>query len=208
MAYSIVGIVNIALQRIGVKRIASLTEDSVQAIDANAAWEYIRDEVLEAHDWNFAKLRYKLAQSTLKPEYGYDYAYGLPADFLRLAKTKKDDPCVYVETAEVEYPHVLETLSDGNVYLLTDFDNASYDIFIKYIKRVTDPSKYTGHFISSLAWRLAAQLSIVRTETASKFDWCMRMYDISLLYAKGLNESMDYLADETGNEDWLNAGRL
>ena len=50
MAYSDVGIANLALIRVGAKRITALTEDSEQAIVANAVWQYIRDEVLAAKD--------------------------------------------------------------------------------------------------------------------------------------------------------------
>ena len=57
MAYSQVGIINLALSRIGKKGIAVITEDSTQAIKARAAWEYILYEVLEARDWKFAKRR-------------------------------------------------------------------------------------------------------------------------------------------------------
>lgn len=184
-----------------------MTEDTPQAIDANACWEYILNEVLEAKDWKFATLRYKLAQSTLTPEYGYDYAYGLPADFLRLARTKKSDPNVYLEDTSTDYPHVIETLSDGNMYLLTDFDNTTYDIFIKYIKKVTNPQKYSAAFINALAWRLGAELCTGLTEGAGKFQVCMQMYAQALIMADALNQSLDYLEDETGSDDWDTAGR-
>jgi len=205
LAYSNVGIVNLALRRIGVARIASFTEDSPQAIDANACWEYIRDIVLEAKNWKFATLRYKLTQSTLTPEFGYDYAYGLPVDFLRLAYATKDEPSVYLENTAAEYPHVIETLSDGNLYLLTDYDNESYDIYIRAIRRVTDPQKYFPSFIDALAWRLAAELSTPLKE--DQFKQCMQMYDFSLTRAEGVNQSFDFLEDETGSSSWIDAGR-
>ena len=204
MSYSIVGIVNLALRRIGVKRIAALTEDTPQAIDANACWEYIRDLVLETKDWRFAKIRKKLAQGTVTPEYEWDYAYGLPEGFLRLCREDKDDPPVY----PTGYAWKLETLSDGSLYFLTDYDNSGGDdLYITCIIRVVDPEQYSAHFIDCLAWRLAAELAIGRTESQSKFKWCMEMYGISLQQSEGLNRALDYLENESGNSDWEDAGR-
>ncbi len=205
MAYSNVGIANLALRRIGVGRIASFEEDSVQAIDINAAWEYIRDEVLQAKDWRFAKRRATLAQSTITPEYEWDYAYATPDGFLRLCRDDPTDHPVF----PADYPWKIETLSDGNIYLLSDYDSVtgSDDFIITFIKRITDPSKYSALFISTLSWRLAAELSTGRTESPVKFKDCMNMYKISLDQAEGHNMSLDSLEDETGSDSWDSAGR-
>lgn len=204
MAYSIVGISNLALRRIGVKRIASLSEDSPQAIDVNACWEYIRDLVLEAKDWKFAKIRKKLAQSAITPEYGWAYAYGLPEGFLRLCREDEDDHPVYPPS----YPYKIETLSDGNIYILSNYDNTDNDDFyITCIVRVTDPAKYSASFIDALAWRLGAELSIPRTEARLKFSDCMNVYEVALAKAEGLNQFFDYFEDEAGSDSWESAGR-
>lgn len=207
MAYSKAGIVNLALNKIGAKKIAALTDATPQAIQANVVWEYILDEVLEAADWNFAKIRLALSVSTITPQYTYDYAYPLPADFLRLAHHSPDDPAVYPgDESATDYPYAIETLSDGNLALLTNFDNSDgYDLYIKYIKRVTDPAKFSPGFINALSWRLAAELSIYLTEGNTKFDFCMKMFAETLAHAEGLN-SQDFIEYETGDDSWVNAG--
>lgn len=99
MAYTVAGIVNLALGRIGVKRIAEQTypfsETSTQAIAANGIWEYIRDEVLETKDWKFAKRRRAIGKLAETPDSGYDYAYRLPDDFLRICRGTENDPGIY-----------------------------------------------------------------------------------------------------------------
>lgn len=88
MAYSELGIINLALGRIGVKAITAddwATPSSTQAVKVAAVWEYIRDEVLEAADWKFAKKRSRLALLEETPASDFNYAYRLPQDFLRLA---------------------------------------------------------------------------------------------------------------------------
>jgi len=221
MAYSQVGIINLGYSRIGVARISSLTEDTAQRIAATAIWDYIRDLVLEASDWRFAKTRAILAQLEETPVYGYDYAYALPADFLKLCLQKESDPVIYPSgayssawTAEGvtirarQFGYIIEALEDGTLCLFTDYDDSGGDeLFITYIRKETDPAKYTAHFISTFAYRLAAELSLTRTESSKKFADMMTMYEAELIKAEGLNRHGDYLKDETGSDSWENAGR-
>lgn len=202
MAYSQAGIVNVALGRAGVQRIASLTEDSNPAIRANGVWEYIRDEVFEALDWRFAKVRIALAQKSTAPVAVWSYQYGLPSDFSHLCTGTKDDPAVY----PTGYPYVVEGSTTGQV-LLTNYDNTSADLFISYIKKEVDPGKYSANFVNCLGWRLAAEVVIPLTEGLSKFDRLMEVYRRALKQAEGFERGMDYLEDEKGSTDWEYAGR-
>ncbi len=106
MSYTQVGIVNLALNRIGVKRIGSMTEDSSQALAAAAIWEYIRDEVLAEKDWKFAKKRSAIGMVAEVPPSGYDFAYLVPTDFLRIGLGTSDDPSIYPSG----YPYKFETM--------------------------------------------------------------------------------------------------
>lgn len=220
MAFSVVGIANLALRRIGVARISSITEGTEQADDANGSWEYIRKEVLESREWRFAKERVALAQNSSTPVVKYDYAYDLPSDFLRIAKGTKEDPAVYPEgaystswtTGELEvhgkrFPYIVETLSDDTVCLFTDYSNDSYDLYLTYIKDVTDPTKYTARFVNALAFRWAAELALPRTEDYKKYDRMMELYRIALNDASALEQMLDFFEDEFGSEDWISAGR-
>ena len=64
MTFSQVGIANMALQRIGARgTIASLTEDSPNAIKVNICWDMVFQEVLSERDWKFAKTRVQLQQN-------------------------------------------------------------------------------------------------------------------------------------------------
>lgn len=57
MASNDYDIVNIALVRLGANTISSLAESTRNAVAANKVWANARDEVLEAHPWNFATRR-------------------------------------------------------------------------------------------------------------------------------------------------------
>jgi hypothetical protein len=209
MAYSIVGIVNLALGRIGVKRLAAWPETtSPQGIAAENVWQYVRDEVLGAKDWRFAKTRVALAQSVTEPLSIWSYAYTLPSDFIKLARGTTDDPAVYPNTIDDEtYPWAIESLPDGTFCLLTNYDNSSYDIFINYIRREENPVRYSAAFINALAFRLAAELAIQLPESRAKFSDMMNLYEMALIKAEGFNASLDSLEDERGSDDWESAGR-
>lgn len=218
MAYSDLGIVNLALGRIGEPKIdtLSITDDSpVAAVQADMCLEYVRNEVLEASDWIFAKTRVALSQNATSPVDGYDFAYTLPADFLKLCVNTKKDPSVYPMLTQVDYlstsfpasSYVIETLPDGTLCLMTDYNNEHGDLIIRYIRRETNPARYTAHFCSTMAFRIAAELALPLTESAKKYETMMALYDQALPRAKGLNRSGDHLPDETGNEDWTRAGR-
>lgn len=220
MAYSVIDIINLALGRIRQPKISSLTEGSTAADQASLAWPYIRDEVLEASDWTFAKTRKALAQNTSSPVGDFDYAYTLPPDFLRMCQDKRDDPTVYpngmVSTSYIfgelyvqgtKYNYVLETLNDGTRVLLTDYDNSTVSLIIKYIRREQNPARYSASFVRAAADRLSAELAPVLTGSLKIEEAAWARYDQSLTRAKAADATGDYVPDETGNTDWEDSGR-
>lgn len=54
-------IVNLALVRLGSKRISSLSDTTRNALEANAIWTTVRDNLLKIHPWKFATRRAQLA---------------------------------------------------------------------------------------------------------------------------------------------------
>jgi hypothetical protein len=57
-------IVNLALTRLGVPRVASMGEQSKPALSATAVWDHVRDEVLAKHPWNRVVSRADLRRVT------------------------------------------------------------------------------------------------------------------------------------------------
>lgn len=197
MAYSVTGIANITLIKIGADTITAITDTGDEkARKLNATWEYIRNEVLETKDWIFAKERVELAKSTETPVFGFDFMYALPSNFLRLSRKK---------------PHNMPINTDFSIesgYLLTDYDNTSTSLFISYIKVVTDPTKYTAAFINALSFRWAAEVCERITGGSVKRGDMMQGYLLALQQADSLNQMTEGMVeDEDGSEDWLNAGR-
>ena len=232
------------MQRIGARgTIASLTEDSPNAIKVNTAWNYVFTEVLSERDWKFAKTRVQLQQNVNRPVGGYFYAYALPADFLRLCKPREipeerrianfawvggygwndgwgiidRDLPVWPRAAD---PYITETVSNGNTLpsyttnLLTNYPglNVPYTsvipITINYIRLITDMTQLLPGFVNCLINRLSAELAIPVTEDKSKAQGFMEEYRTTLNSAAAQQECDDFLKDEQGNFNWLEAGRF
>lgn len=181
--YSDVKIVNIALGRIGAKRIAALSEESKEAREANAIYELMRDEVTARHPWPFAVKRVELAQSADAPSYGFDYAYVLPSDNLRVLEVQDQDLA-----GEMLKKYVIE-----NGLLLTDDD----EVLIKYISRVTDPAKFSPQFVSTFAYRLSAELAMSVAKDTKL------MLEMRQLYDRTFHGDTAEVANQDHNDDTI-----
>jgi hypothetical protein len=211
LAYSNVGIANMALQRIGAKSYIVCFEppdDTPNAGKVYVVWDYILHEVLEAVKPKFATIRVPLAQNLTSPANTdvYDFAYTIPYDYICLADDYKDDLAIYPIPGVA--PYVIETLADGTLCLMTDYDSTTEgDIYITYIRKITNPTKFTPSFVNTLAFRLAAELCISVTESTSRYELMMNLYMKSKKKAIASNRSQDYMEDEKGSDSWETAGR-
>lgn len=228
----ITSMANIALGRIGANNITDINEASPNAIKAAMVYEYVRDEVLQQKDWRFAKIRAALVKNATAPLYGHLYAYTMPSDFLRLARSRHPstkgtnpeatpsgewyravgpfgegyypyDPPVY----PAGLPYIIEALPSGALVLMTDYDNTDNPLYINYIRKVTDATKYTPTFKTCLIYRWAEEMSVAVTENAVKSRDMAMKYREYLNSAEAVNESSDFLEDETGSSAWEDAGR-
>lgn len=241
-SYSVVGIINLGLSRIGANPISAYPETTTpQGVIVGTVWPYVLDTVLQAKDWRFAKTRAALTRfqvgiplADYSPPYGYQNAYSIPADFLRLVRAKYPqskglnpvaippgylasfiditgyskyynyDPPVYPPGCA----YVVEAYSaDGTLILLTDYDDTDQDLIINYIRRETNPSLYPAVFIDALASRLAHEVCLRLTQDKQMKQQMLQDYEITLKSAMAQQESIDFQSEETGSQDWENAGR-
>lgn len=182
-----VSICNLALQKLGATRISSLTDDSRNARACNAAYEHIRDLELSDHDWNFARARASLAADTDAPDFGYDYSYTLPADYLQIRPDNSSD---------------LDWQIEGQA-LLT---NWGAPLEIVYTRRVEDPNYFHPTFIEALACRLAIHMCEEITQSNTKMQNLDSQYTIAIRSAKRAN-AFAKVSQELPEDDWLAARR-
>lgn len=154
MALTETAICNMALRTVGAKRITTLSAGNAapEAVECLTWYEYVRDALLRSYDWPFARARAQLVVVTagsppaeVTPAFEYDHQFALPTDFLRV-RNYYDTDSGY-ENARKEW--VLE----GGV-VLTNYSS----VYLRYLKKVTDPTQFDTLFVELLALRLAIKL--------------------------------------------------
>ncbi|MFA5322333.1 MAG: hypothetical protein WC373_06625 [Smithella sp.] len=202
MAYSIVNIVNLALDELGVPSISSMTEASDAAELANRIWEYARDQALEDGDWNFAKLPAKLVQDAVYAAAPTDpkwlYRYTKPTSCLKVRELVDTNN---LDIGRYWYDARAKGYVEEGDYIYCNFDNTSTDLYCRYTTIITDVTKYRPSFINALKFKLAAMMA--RKLVAMNPDGFEQKYVYNLTNATGKNQAQDYIEGDQGNTDWL-----
>lgn len=144
MAASETTICNLALGKLGARRIIALDEESVEARACLLHYAETRDEVLRHHPWNFAMKREVLTQLATPPKFGWMFAYELPTDCLRVFEMNGAHWGGRKRPWEVE----------GRALLIND-----EQAWIRYISRVTDCNLFDSIFVDALATKLASKIA-------------------------------------------------
>lgn len=162
---------NQALLQLGASKISSFTDTNniVNATSCNDLWPTVLQAVLRAHPWNGVIKRAQLTVSTT-PVWGWNYAFALPADFLRLLE---------VEDAE---EHTIE-----NGYLLANIT----PINIKYIYLETNIAKFDSLLVSAFIAAMAAELAYPITRSTSQQDTCWKIFTGKLQLARMVDAQED-----------------
>ena len=153
---------NRCLAILGEPPVTSLSDPSKAARTVNASYAPLRDALLRAYRWKFAMKRVELAADTDAPVFGFDYAYTLPSDFLRLDFI--NDAMVWFATG-AEYRDFNEgayAVEGGKI--LTDL---SAPLQVRYVSRA-DAALFDPAFVEALAARMASSLAIAITQSESK----------------------------------------
>jgi hypothetical protein len=186
-------IVNIALRRVGANRISSLENDTIkEAIVARDIYDETRRDLLNTHNWNFALKRDQLTASATEPEFGWDYAYILPEDFVRLVSVHPHDD------DEATVPYRLEFMEGEDRVLVSN----SNQIYIRYIFDIQDPNVMSAVFRDALAWQLAREFAAALSKSSSTAELADQGYRRSLSRAKSIDGVEDY-PDRMAEGSWI-----
>lgn len=137
-----VSICNRALSKIGSEnRISALGEDGRAGEQCELLYSAIRDELLQAHPWNFAMARAALSLDAISPAFEYSNQFIIPADMLRAVELYNER-----EPFKIEGDRLLTNAGTAN---------------LKYIKRVTNPTVFSPLFCSTFVLKLGMALQNV-----------------------------------------------
>ena len=196
MATSNVAIANRALQKLGAKRIESLSQDHPNARSVNACFELVRDAELRRYDWAFAIARASLAADSDDTLFGNWNRFVVPNDFLRLLL---DDESSSVVDWRIEGMRDSEAAS---VLAIVTQDAAP--LKIRYIARLTDPTFFDPLFVEALACKIA--LECCEEITGSSRDSLKDDYRFAVNEAKRLG-SIERAEKDPPEDEWVEARR-
>lgn len=186
---SIVGLCNRALVAIGAETITAITDGGNNANACNEVYEDARDEMLRAHPWNFAVARAKLGRLAEAPAFGFRYAYQLPSDWLRTISVHGDEAGV----ATVRHKH------EGRA-----IHSDAADIYLRYIRRITDVNMMDAMFRTALSIRIALDVVDRVAHSESKVARVAKQFEQALRAAKSVDSQEDQ-PDEIPAGSWIAA---
>lgn len=197
MPASKLDILNGAAVKLGVERLASENQDSETGRVLRAAYDRLLRAELRRHAWSFALKRANLAALATAPLHGYDTAFALPNDFLRLAAI--DDEWVFDSLADVRDGRPSHAIEGRE--LLCDEDGP---LPIRYVAEVTDVSTYDPCFVEAMACRLALECVESLTKKTAKRADLKDEYAASLAEAKRCN-AIELPPTAPADGSWVNA---
>ena len=189
MAYSVIKIYNLALTKLGARRLSAVDEDHPNARTITAVYEILRDAELRRYTWSFAIARASVAADGDGPTWGDWNRYSLPNDFLRLVR---DD----------ESGATVDWKREG-LYILS---RSASPLEFKYIARIEDPTYYDPLFVNALAGRIAFTCAKdIEDSTVSK-ESIQQDYKNDIAEAKRVG-AIEKEAQEFPEDEWLQARR-
>jgi len=166
-------IANAALTKIGASTITSFTDGSKNANRIAIQYPFVRDDLLRRHNWNFATKQLKLARSSTTPVSAYDYAYPLPADWLRTISVSDSD------SGSAGLPF-REEIVDNQRCILANSDQ----VYLRYIADASDPNVMPADFQWALIVALARSVAVSIANSNTMEDQLRSEADTALMRAK------------------------
>ena len=135
-------ICNQALGRIGANQIKNVeTDTSVPAIQCRLHYEQTRDSLIRSYWWRFASGRATLTEDVDTPDFEWGVQFVLPDDFMAMKS---------IYEGRFSDANFRNYALEGNL-LLTNEDTME----IRYVKKVTDVSKFDSLFVKVFVLLLA-----------------------------------------------------
>lgn len=160
-----VSICNSALSMIGDRNIASFDENTATAERCRNLYDQMRRAVLRDHPWSCAKRRVILSPVSTHPVFGYQHAFPLPRDFLRIIE-------VGVKCYELEDRHVLANTNEIRLQYIYDNDNEE---------------TWDSMLVEAMALKMASRLCKPNTGSDSAGQSALAEYERLIKRARNIN---------------------
>lgn len=174
MALNDVALCSRALIRIGAAPITGFLDGTAEAEIAGALYAPVRDALLSAYAWSFASGQVALAQLDMPPLADYQYAYQLPADFLRALSAG----------AGARGRGLNYRIARGQLH------TNSPTCVLTYVFRPQE-EEFPPYFDQALIARLSAEFTIPVTENTSRAEAHFRLADMEFERARQIDAQQD-----------------
>ncbi len=195
---SVVDICNLSLAHLGdAASVSSISpsDGSAQADHCGRFYPIARDALLEVLAWNFATRRVVLATTANTPPTAWAYEYVFPGSCIRLH-------AVLPESGDENAPqnYMQGTDDDGRRVVWTNTESA----VALYTHAITDTTKFTGLFTTTLSYLLASYLAgpITRDAGTKKSMYQAYMTELGLA---GIANNKANNNPATKNPTWIDA---
>lgn len=193
-------IINRALFKLGGNPITDVTDNSQAARVMSGLWDTVRKSELTKRYWNFALARTSLAALSTAPDWGFDYQYQLPTDFLKIVQIND----VFISPGMQDYRNMDDSpySIEGEV-ILTDF---GAPLKIRYIKDITDTGLFDPLFCEVMSSKLAYEACYAITQSLQGREQAGNDYKQAVREA-GLSNAVSKPPQGTLDDSWM-LGRL
>lgn len=212
-----VDIANLALLYLETAPIVSFADSTETARSINNSYALLRDKLQRVFRWNFTRVYAQLPASTAQPLFEYEFAYQLPADYLRLEMAAQivtgnqpqlaGNPTVTslgigmpgTDLTDYQSGRAQDYRIVGNKMLYAHYPPP---IAIIYAQRVVDPNMFDSAFVESLACYIAYKLAGRITGSAGKKRDLLQDFQISLREAV-MTKSIELPPETIPDDTWV-----
>lgn len=176
---------NDALGQIGAAAITSIGDGSINANHCQRFYPALRDGRLASHHWNFALTWVQLAQDVTPPVAGFNFAYTLPADCLKVVNyggaLPSSPPSIvsYIDP----YARILVQYKIEGRKLVSN-DGTAY---IQYLRRITNPDEWSPLFYQGVSSALASKLAMAIPKDEKKAMALMQIAEMTFATAMAVD---------------------
>lgn len=174
------GICNLALAHLGQSPITSLNQADERARRLNLFYEPVRDEVLRAHNWGFARVETALTRVSQNQAIGGGFLYKYPAQALFI--------CHVFDVQAPKQKLAFSTFFDEQNQMRV-LKIPAAQAYAQFIQRITDETLFDPAFVKVFSLALACDLAVALTADTQLASQLFNKYQLSLQQARQSNRA-------------------
>lgn len=181
-----VKIANLALSRLGISQITSLTDNTIEAKQCNLMFEEVAKEVMTEGVFSSTIKRQALTQTSNTPAFGFAYEFQLPTDPKCLRVLNVSEVVSTTSSTTTILDRDLRGQTDYRIEGDKLLANVSA-IQIRYIAYLENSGDYDEMLKKVIVSKLASELAYPLTGSAAVADKLERKYQMEFADAKSVD---------------------